>query len=153
MKVATVEEMRQLDRRAIEKCGIPDHILMENAGEAVYYAIREEFGVRDRSFAVICGLGNNGGDGFVVARKIQSSGGEAIVFVLGDPDKVLLCSGGLAQVPEMVAPGPHGLVDRRMPVAGAGAPADSHPRETSGPPGYRMAASTERPPCSTTSSA
>jgi NAD(P)H-hydrate epimerase len=86
MKVATVEEMKGLDRRAMERYGIPDHILMENAGEAVYYAVLREFGVRDRSFAVVCGLGNNGGDGFVAARKIHSSGGEARVFVLGDPE-------------------------------------------------------------------
>jgi hydroxyethylthiazole kinase-like uncharacterized protein yjeF len=86
MKVATVAEMRDLDRRATAQYGIPDHLLMENAGEAVYYAILQEFGVLDRSFAVVCGLGNNGGDGFVVARKIHSSGGEARVFVLGDPE-------------------------------------------------------------------
>jgi len=86
MKVATVAEMRNLDRRATAEYGIPDHLLMENAGEAVYYAILQEFGVLDRSFAVVCGLGNNGGDGFVVARKIHSSGGEARVFVLGDPE-------------------------------------------------------------------
>ncbi len=87
MKVATVEEMRELDRRAITQYGIPDHVLMENAGEAAYYVILREFGIRDREFAVICGLGNNGGDGFVVARKIHSSGGRARVLVLGDPEK------------------------------------------------------------------
>lgn len=87
MKVATVEQMRELDRRAIAQHGIPDHILMENAGEAAYYVILRELGIRDREFAVICGMGNNGGDGFVVARKIHSSGGRVRVLVLGDPEK------------------------------------------------------------------
>jgi NAD(P)H-hydrate epimerase len=87
MKVATVEQMRELDRRAITQYGIPDHILMENAGEAVYYVILQDFGVKDREFAVICGLGNNGGDGFVVARKIHSTGGRVRVLVLGDPQQ------------------------------------------------------------------
>jgi hydroxyethylthiazole kinase-like uncharacterized protein yjeF len=86
MKVATVEEMRDLDHRATAQYGVPDHLLMENAGEAVYYAILQEFGIRDRRFAVVCGLGNNGGDGFVVARKIHATGGEVLVFVLGDPE-------------------------------------------------------------------
>jgi NAD(P)H-hydrate epimerase len=87
MKVATVDQMRSLDERAISDFAIPDHILMENAGEAVYYLILRELGIAGRRFAVICGLGNNGGDGLVVARKIHSSGGIPEVFVLGDPDK------------------------------------------------------------------
>lgn len=87
MKVATVEEMKSLDQRAIADHGIPDHILMENAGEAVYYVILREMGVAGRRFAVVCGLGNNGGDGLVVARKIRSTGGTADVFVLGDPQR------------------------------------------------------------------
>jgi NAD(P)H-hydrate epimerase len=79
--------MRSLDERAITDFGIPDHILMENAGEAVYYVILCELGVADRRFTVVCGLGNNGGDGLVVARKIHSSGGFPELFVLGDPEK------------------------------------------------------------------
>jgi NAD(P)H-hydrate epimerase len=85
MKVATVEEMRSLDHRAITRYGVPDPFLMENAGEAVYYILLRELGVAGRSFAVVCGVGNNGGDGLVVARKIHSTGGTARVFVLGDP--------------------------------------------------------------------
>jgi len=84
MKVTTVQEMRNLDRTAIEAYGIPDQILMENAGQAAYFVLLTRFGLRGRTFLVFCGGGNNGGDGFVVARKILSSGGRAKIFVLGD---------------------------------------------------------------------
>lgn len=85
MKLATVDEMRELDRRAAQECAIPEEILMENAGEAVYYALFREMGVSGQQFLVLCGLGNNGGDGLVVARKLHSSGGRVEVAVLGDP--------------------------------------------------------------------
>jgi len=87
MKATTVSEMRELDRTAIEKFGIPEEILMENAGEAAYFALSKEFGIRGKRFLVFCGMGNNGGDGFVIARKIHSSGGAVKVCVLGDPGK------------------------------------------------------------------
>ena len=87
MKVSRVSEMRALDRTAIEEFGIVAELLMENAGQAVYYVISKEFGVKGKSFVIFCGLGNNGGDGFVVARKIHSSGGAVKVFVLGDPGR------------------------------------------------------------------
>lgn len=84
MKVATVDEMRALDRYAVEKLGIPEEILMENAGIAAYSVLSKEVGVRGKRFVVFCGVGNNGGDGFVVARKIHSNGGDVKVFILGD---------------------------------------------------------------------
>lgn len=87
MKVSTVSEMRELDRKAIEEFGIAAELLMENAGQAVYFALLDEFGIAGKRFAVFCGLGNNGGDGLVVARKIHSSGGAVEVLVLGDPIK------------------------------------------------------------------
>jgi NAD(P)H-hydrate epimerase len=87
MKVSTVSEMRELDRKAIEEFDIPAELLMENAGQAVYFALLDEFGIAGKRFVVFCGLGNNGGDGLVVARKIHSAGGAVKVFVLGDPDK------------------------------------------------------------------
>ncbi len=85
MKVSRVREMRALDRTAIEQFGIVEELLMENAGQAVYFVLLNEFGIQGRRFVVFCGLGNNGGDGFVVARKIHSNGGEVKIFVLGDP--------------------------------------------------------------------
>jgi hydroxyethylthiazole kinase-like uncharacterized protein yjeF len=87
MKVSRVREMRALDRTAIEQFGIVEELLMENAGHAVYFVLLNEFGIQGRRFVVFCGLGNNGGDGFVVARKIHSNGGEVKVFVLGDPNR------------------------------------------------------------------
>jgi hydroxyethylthiazole kinase-like uncharacterized protein yjeF len=85
VKVSTVSEMRALDRTAIEQFGIVEDLLMENAGHAVYFVLLSEFGIEGKRFVVFCGLGNNGGDGLVVARKIHSNGGAVKVFVLGDP--------------------------------------------------------------------
>ena len=87
MKVTRVSEMRALDRSAIEKFGIVEELLMENAGHAAYFVLLKEFGIKDQKFVVVCGLGNNGGDGLVVARKIHSNGGAVKVFTLGDPSK------------------------------------------------------------------
>ena len=87
MKISTVSEMRELDRTAMEKFGIADELLMENAGLAAYNVLDREFRIRGGRFLIFCGIGNNGGDGFVIARKIHSNGGEVKVFILGDPDK------------------------------------------------------------------
>jgi NAD(P)H-hydrate epimerase len=87
MKVSTVSEMRALDRTAIEEFGITEELLMENAGQAVCFVLLTEYGIAGRRFLVFCGLGNNGGDGLVVARKIHSTGGSVKVFILGDPSK------------------------------------------------------------------
>lgn len=87
MKIATVEQMRSMDRAAIDRYGIPEMLLMENAGLASCAVLEQELGIRGKSFVVFCGLGNNGGDGFVVARKIHSGGGSVKVFVLGAMEK------------------------------------------------------------------
>jgi yjeF N-terminal region len=88
MKVSSVAEMRNLDRRATEEFGIPEEILMEDAGDAAYFVMLRGTGIKDKKFVVFCGIGNNGGDGFVVARKIQSSGGSVKVFLIGDEKKL-----------------------------------------------------------------
>jgi len=85
MKISRVEEMRGMDRTAIEEYGIPDSLLMENAGDACFDVLMDQVGIRGRRFAVVCGTGNNGGDGLVVARKICANGGLATVLLMGDP--------------------------------------------------------------------
>lgn len=87
MKISSVAEMREMDRAAIEKFGIAEELLMENAGEATYFVISQEIGIKGKKFIVFCGIGNNGGDGFVIARKLHSSGGDVKVFILGDRNK------------------------------------------------------------------
>ena len=87
MKLASVDEMRFMDHHAMEKLGISEEILMENAGLAAVNLLQKEIGIRDKKFVIFCGSGNNGGDGLVVARLIHSNGGMAKVFLLGDRKK------------------------------------------------------------------
>lgn len=75
-----------LDRRAIFEFGIPSTVLMENAGRAVSLAIlRSLRNVRRPNVIIFCGLGNNAGDGFVIARHLQDHGIAVKTFLLGNP--------------------------------------------------------------------
>ncbi len=87
MKVSSVKEMRALDKTAMEIYGIADELLMENAGLAVFQVLAQNIGIKEKHFLIFSGAGNNGGDGFVIARKIHSNGGMVKVFLLGNPDK------------------------------------------------------------------
>jgi hydroxyethylthiazole kinase-like uncharacterized protein yjeF len=73
MKVASVSEMRKMDSTAVKEYGIDEVLLMENAGNAVFFAIEKEIKAKYNKFLVIAGSGNNGGDGMVVARKLHSN--------------------------------------------------------------------------------
>jgi len=84
MKVVTAEEMREIDKRTIEKYGISGNVLMERAGLAVSYRIKELFG--RKKVIVVSGSGNNGGDGLVVARNLHNEGWEVKVFLTGGPE-------------------------------------------------------------------
>ncbi|MBN2542176.1 NAD(P)H-hydrate epimerase [bacterium] len=86
MRVSRVEEMRNLDRQAVD-LGIAPGILMKNAGNAAYFVIHTEFGIKGKKFTIFCGQGNNGGDGCVVARKLYSNGGTVKVFLLAEMKK------------------------------------------------------------------
>ncbi len=87
MKVCTVQQMRAMDQSAIAHYGIPELVLMENAGLAAYRVLADRWGLPAGRTLVCCGAGNNGGDGFVVARKILSDGGHPLVLLLGDPSR------------------------------------------------------------------
>ena len=88
MKVSSVAEMRALDREAIEGFGIPEELLMENAGEAACAVLGREVGVVGKSFVIVCGIGNNGGDGFVVARRLHAAKAVVKVIVIGDESRL-----------------------------------------------------------------
>lgn len=68
--------------------GVPRIELMENAGRCVYESLKERFSLRDRRIAVYCGLGNNGGDGFVAARYLARAGAEVTLILLGRDEDI-----------------------------------------------------------------
>ena len=88
MKLVTASEMRELDRRAIQDLGIPSLVLMENAGRTTYQILRREFPDLQGEVAVVAGRGNNGGDGFVIARYLANAGIPVAVFLLGPQEQV-----------------------------------------------------------------
>ena len=72
MKIVTADQMRELDRRTIHEAGVPGKTLMERAGAGVVSAMEETFGtLKGKTVTIFCGKGNNGGDGFVVARLLR----------------------------------------------------------------------------------
>ena len=73
MKIVSAAEMRDIDRVTSERFGVPSLTLMENAGAAIAHFILSDY-PQARRIGIICGRGNNGGDGFVVARKLQEAG-------------------------------------------------------------------------------
>lgn len=89
MRILTAEQMREADRRTIEEIGIPSVVLMENAGRKVVAAMDASFeDLDERRVAVLCGHGNNGGDGFVVARTLRQRGIDVSVYVVGHLSEV-----------------------------------------------------------------
>uniref|UniRef100_UPI0025C0405B NAD(P)H-hydrate epimerase n=1 Tax=Luteitalea sp. TaxID=2004800 RepID=UPI0025C0405B len=89
MRVLTAAQMREADRVTIEELGIPSLVLMENAGRQVVAAIEALFpNLALRRVAVLAGRGNNGGDGFVIARTLLERVIEVPVFVIGSLSEV-----------------------------------------------------------------
>jgi hydroxyethylthiazole kinase-like uncharacterized protein yjeF len=84
MKIVTAEEMRAIDRATSELFGVPSLTLMENAGAAVADYVLSHHAAAGR-FVVFCGKGNNGGDGFVAARRLHEQGRKVQLILLADP--------------------------------------------------------------------
>lgn len=85
MKIVTASEMRDIDRVTAQRYGVPSLTLMENAGAALAEFVREHYPHASR-IAIICGKGNNGGDGFVAARKLHLAGKVVEVLLLAASD-------------------------------------------------------------------
>ena len=89
MRVLNTAQMREADRRTIHEIGIPSIVLMENAGRQAVAAMEAAFeDLAASHVAVLCGRGNNGGDGFVVARTLIQRGVETSVFLIGSVSEV-----------------------------------------------------------------
>jgi hydroxyethylthiazole kinase-like uncharacterized protein yjeF len=89
MRVLNTRQMREADRRTIEEIGIPSIVLMENAGRQTVAAMEAAFDdLATSHVGVLCGRGNNGGDGFVVARTLVQNGVDTAVFLLGSVAEV-----------------------------------------------------------------
>lgn len=84
-KVLTAEEMRDVDRLTTEQYGIPSILLMENAAHAAANVIKEKLGgsVAGKSFLILCGTGNNGGDGAALGRILWTQGADVFVIIVG----------------------------------------------------------------------
>ena len=83
-KAVTVKQIQNLDKIAIEKIGIPSLVLMENAGRSVAdEVVKQVRKVKKPCACIICGLGNNAGDGFVVARHLINEGIRTKIFLVG----------------------------------------------------------------------
>ncbi|MBZ4665373.1 NAD(P)H-hydrate dehydratase [Mahella sp.] len=88
MKAVTVQQMRSIDRIAIERYGIPGVVLMENAALAVVDRVMKRVQHHNgRRIAVVCGGGNNGGDGLATARHLYQHGLNVKIYLLTNPSK------------------------------------------------------------------
>ncbi len=87
MYILSREEMYLLDKETIETIGIPGKELMENAGKGCSEKIQSKFLTEHNKIALFCGSGNNGGDGFVIARYLREWQHEPVIFLVGNPAK------------------------------------------------------------------
>jgi len=86
VKILTAAQMQRIDRLTTEQCGVPSLTLMENAGRGVVDFLSERFApLSQQRITILCGRGNNGGDGFVVARLLRNIGLSPHVVLLGNP--------------------------------------------------------------------
>ncbi|MDR6227576.1 NAD(P)H-hydrate dehydratase [Desmospora profundinema] len=114
MYLYTAQEMRDLDRYTIETVGVPGSVLMENAGQAVTRLLHE----RDPGPAkavVLAGTGNNGGDGFVIARLLASAGWQVRLWQVGQEEKMSPETRIFRDACQRSAPEPHRWEPQRIP--------------------------------------
>lgn len=84
MKLVKPDEMKKIDKWAIEEVGIPGVVLMENAGRGTVDKMEEEYGPLEyKKIIIVCGKGNNGGDGFVISRCLKKRKADISVFLIG----------------------------------------------------------------------
>ena len=89
MKTVTVKQIQNLDKLAIGRYGVPSLALMENAGRGVALEALKVLKSRKRScVVVVCGMGNNAGDGFVVARHLWNAGVDVQLFLIGSAGRL-----------------------------------------------------------------
>ena len=89
MKVVTSQQMREIDRKAIEENNLSGRILMENAGFRIFQSLKNIYpDLRLKKIIIFSGSGNNGGDGFVVARHLYDYGVKVKVFLLAPFNKI-----------------------------------------------------------------
>lgn len=85
----TRDQVRRVDALAIDELGIPGVVLMENAGANATRIILERYpDSYQRRYVIVCGTGNNGGDGFVIARHLHNAGATIMVRVCGHPERM-----------------------------------------------------------------
>ncbi len=86
----STQQIRRIDEIAINRLGIPGIVLMENASLSIYDYLMEKFsGLKKvKSVGIVCGKGNNGGDGFAVARQLANAGYEVVVIYLSDENEL-----------------------------------------------------------------
>lgn len=83
-KSVTVRQIQELDKIAIERCGIPSLVLMENAGRAVAEEVKKSLRGKEKPrVCIVCGVGNNAGDGFVAARHLINAGIGVKILLVG----------------------------------------------------------------------
>src|SRR5688500_8315275 len=84
MKILSAAQMREVDRLTTERFGVPSLLLMENAAAQTIAAVEKKYGsVKNKGALVICGKGNNGGDGAAIARQLYGKGCLVTALLLG----------------------------------------------------------------------
>jgi hydroxyethylthiazole kinase-like uncharacterized protein yjeF len=83
MRIVTNDEMKKIDKWSMKTLGIPGIVLMENAGRGCVDALETYFELEDLKILIMCGKGNNGGDGFVIGRHLQNRGAIVKIILAG----------------------------------------------------------------------